>query len=210
MQLSMTSFLLTSPRGQTTSRLNMKQFFTFAEKEFYHVFSRSQRTLPCCLGFNCADLLFGFCATEIESGFQNCVVDYANASIKESSKKACFASDRFGTSALSDESSGDSKPAFKKGIVNLAVVFPAISIQIFWHKTQHRSKWIADASDPNKSQFIGPLMSITISFGIYQQERCGMNHKQTLFKSKAKIRMLYNPIKGATNFVPGVIALVLC
>ena len=96
--------------------------------------------------------------------------------------------------------------AFKSGKIKLAVVFPAGFNEDLLHFNKAQVQIIADASDPNTaSTLINYASSIIMD---YQREQLD-NHSLPM-QIKTNVRMIYNPeLKGTTNFVPGVMALVL-
>ncbi|MGB4843918.1 MAG: ABC transporter permease, partial [Ferruginibacter sp.] len=74
------------------------------------------------------------------------------------------------------------------------------------HTNKAQIQLIADASDPNTATTITQYASSIIND--YQQELFG--RFEMPYQIKPEIRMLYNPqLKGAYNFVPGVMAMIL-
>ena len=96
--------------------------------------------------------------------------------------------------------------AFRKGQIRLAIIFP----QRFGEDLEHFNKagiqLIADASDPNvASTLVNYASSIINDF----QKRV-TDEKKLPYTINTEMKMLYNPqLKGAYNFVPGVMAMVL-
>jgi len=98
------------------------------------------------------------------------------------------------------------KASFKSGNIQLAIVIPAHFNDDLLHLKHAQLQIIADASDPNTATTLTSYAQSVINS--YQQELRSY-HKSGL-QIIPEIRMLYNPeLKGATNFVPGVMALVL-
>jgi ABC-2 type transport system permease protein len=183
----------------------MKQFFTFVKKEFYHVF-RDRKTLLMLFGLPIVQImLFGFALTNEIKDSKIVVVDYANDPASKEIIQKLAASDQFELQS-SLMSHREIEAAFKKGVVNLAVVFPANFNSDLLAQNAAQIQVIADASDPNKANSLTNYVNNIVRD--YQQER--VNEAQLPYQIQAEIRMLYNPeLKGATNFVPGVMALVL-
>jgi len=183
----------------------MKQFFTFVKKEFYHVF-RDRKTLLMLFGLPIAQImLFGFALTNEIKDSKIVVVDYANDPASKEIIQKLAASDQFELQR-SLMSHREIEAAFKQGIVNLAVVFPANFNSDLLAQNSAQIQVIADASDPNKANTLTNYINNILRD--YQQER--VNESQLPYQIQPEIRMLYNPeLKGATNFVPGVMALVL-
>jgi ABC-2 type transport system permease protein len=96
--------------------------------------------------------------------------------------------------------------AFKQGKIKLAIIFPSNFNKDLLHLNKAQIQIIADASDPNTATALTNYVTTIIS--TYQQEL--LQNNTIPFQIIPEIRMLYNPeLKGATNFVPGVMALVL-
>ena len=95
---------------------------------------------------------------------------------------------------------------FKEGVIKLAIVFPVDFNADLLHLHSAQVQIIADASDPNTANTLTSYATNIIMN--YQQEMNGIT--QTPVQIIPEVRMLYNPeLKGAPNFVPGVMALVL-
>lgn len=96
--------------------------------------------------------------------------------------------------------------AFKEGKIKLAVVFPANFNTDLLHLNKASIQVIADASDPNTAQTLTSY--VTSIVGDYQ---AGLSPTASVpYTIIPEVRMLYNPdLKGAPNFVPGVMAMVL-
>jgi len=100
----------------------------------------------------------------------------------------------------------DIEKAFKKGDIKIALVFPTKFNETLLHQGKAQLQLIVDASDPNTATAITQYASAII-----------LDYQQQIQQSAAipyqiipQTRMLYNPqLKGAPNFVPGVMALVL-
>jgi len=95
---------------------------------------------------------------------------------------------------------------FRKGNIKLAVVFPPHFDEDLQHFNKAQIQLIADASDPNVANTLTNYASAII---IDYQNRITANRKLP-YTINTEMRMLYNPqLKGAFNFVPGVMAMVL-
>ena len=94
---------------------------------------------------------------------------------------------------------------FRKGKIKLAIVFPKGLREDLMHGNKAQIELIADASDPNMATVVTGYASAIILD--YQQEIISDNLPYLI---TTKIRMLYNPeLKGAYNFVPGVMGMIL-
>lgn len=150
-------------------------------------------------------ILFGFALTNEIKNTKVVILDYAKDEASASIISKIEASSYFEIehSLLNHE---EIEKAFKQGKIKLAIVFPVNFNNDLLHLNKSQIQIIADASDPNTAN---TLISFTTSvIADYQKELMQINTLPYLIIPK--IRMLYNPeLKGAPNFVPGVMALVL-
>ena len=95
---------------------------------------------------------------------------------------------------------------FKRGKIKLAIVFPQHFGEDLQHFNKAQVQIIADAADPNTAtQLTNYATSIIMDY----QDRI-TNERKLPYTINTEMRMLYNPqLKGAFNFVPGVLAMVL-
>jgi ABC-2 type transport system permease protein len=183
----------------------MKQFLTFVRKEFYHVF-RDSKTLLLLFGMPIAQIvLFGFALTNEIKNSNIVVCDYANdqASTRIIEKLSVSKSFDLQRTLLSHR---EIEESFKSGKVKLVIVFPANFNNDLLHLNKAQVQIIADASDPNTANTLtGYATNIIMD---YQREVAGA--AAIPYRINTDVRMIYNPeLKGVTNFVPGVMALVL-
>ena len=183
----------------------MKQFLTFVKKEFLHVL-RDRKTLFILFGMPVVQILiFGFALTNEVKNSKIVVVDYAKdiASQKIISK---IEASRYFEITKSLSGSAALEAAFKTGEIKMAIVFPEGFNNQLLHQNKAQIQVIADASDPNNATTLTNYVSSIIND--YQAE---LNQTNPVpLQIKPEIKMLYNPqLKGAPNFVPGVMALVL-
>jgi ABC-2 type transport system permease protein len=183
----------------------MKQFLVFVHKEFLHVF-RDRKTLLMLFGLPIAQIiLFGFAMTNEITNSKIVVSDYANDVASQAIIRKIEASNYFDVErALPSHTQINN--AFKEGKIRMAVIFPANFYNDLMHFNKAQIQVIADASDPNTS--IALTNYITNIINDYQLHLSPANTGN--YQIVPEIRMLYNPeLKGAPNFVPGVMALVL-
>ena len=183
----------------------MKQFIAFVKKEFYHVL-RDKRTLLILFGMPVMQILiFGFALTNEVKNAKILIVDHA----KDISSQKIITEIAAGKYFKIEKVISDDKqiePAFKKGVIHVAIVFPANFHQDLMHLNKIQIQIIADASDPNLATTLTNYIS-----AIIKDYQSGLNKTFSVpFQIIPDVRMLYNPqLKGASNFVPGVMALVL-
>ena len=183
----------------------MKQFLSFVKKEFYHIV-RDKRTLFILLGMPVMQILiFGFALTNEVKNARIAILDNSNdistkAIIDEISNSRYFDIDK------NLHSYNDIDVAFKAGGIKLAVVFPQKFNEDLEHFNTAQVQLIADASDPNVATTLTNYASAVI---LDYQDRI-TNGRKLPYTINTEMRMLYNPqLKGAYNFVPGVMAMVL-
>jgi ABC-2 type transport system permease protein len=183
----------------------MKQFVSFVRKEFYHVF-RDSKTLLMLFGMPIAMItLFGFALTNEIKNSKIAVLDYAKDAASQRIINQLEASNYFEIEKVL-LSHDQIEAAFKTGKIKLAVIFPENFNDNLLHSNKAQVQIIADASDPNTGTTLTNYVT-TIIAG-YQKEL--LQGYPTPYQIIPEVRMLYNPeLKGATNYVPGVMALVL-
>jgi ABC-2 type transport system permease protein len=95
---------------------------------------------------------------------------------------------------------------FKKGDVAFVVIFSENFNENLMHTGEAAIQLLADATDPNQATVVTNYASSIIES--YRQEL--MREYPLPFQIRSEIRMLYNPeMKGAYNFVPGVMGMIL-
>lgn len=183
----------------------MKQFIVFIRKEFLHVF-RDRKTLLMLFGLPLVQIvLFGFALTNEVKNSKIVVVDYARDMASQQIILKIEASRYFEVEKLL-MSHHEIEIAFKQGKIKSAIVFPANFNSDLLRHNKAQIQIIADASDPNTATTLTNYLTSIIND--YQSQL--KQFYSTPHKIIPEVRMLYNPeLKGAHNFVPGVIALVL-
>ena len=183
----------------------MKQLGSFVRKEFYHVF-RDWKTLLMLFGLPIVQIaLFGFALTNEIKNANIVIVDNAhdNASRQLIDK---IEGSRFFSVRKKLFSPQQIDAAFKEGTIKMAIVFPVNFNEDLLHLNKANLQVIADASDPNTAMTLNNYLSSIVSD--YQQSLA--NAQAQPYQIVPEVRMLYNPdLKGAPNFVPGVMAMVL-
>ena len=183
----------------------MKQFLIFVRKEFLQVF-RDKKTLLMLFGLPIAQIiLFGFAMTNEVTNSKIVVADYAKDVASQEIINKIEASNYFEVEK-SLPSHKEIEDAFKEGKIRMAVIFPANFYNDLLHFNKAQIQVIADASDPNNA--IALTNYITSIITDYQSQLAKPNAGS--YQIVPEMRMLYNPeLRGAPNFVPGVMALVL-
>ncbi len=183
----------------------MKQFNAFVKKEFYHIF-RDRRTLFILLGMPVMQIIiFGFALTNEVKNSKIAILDHSKDAATASLINEIAAS-RYFDIERNIYSYKDIETSFKAGTIKLAVVFPQHFHEDLQHFNKVQVQLVADASDPNVAN---TLTNYATAIIMDYQNR--ITHDSKLpYTINTETRMLYNPqLKGAYNFVPGVMAMVL-
>jgi ABC-2 type transport system permease protein len=183
----------------------MKQLFSFVKKEFYHVF-RDWKTLLMLFGLPIIQIVvFGFALTNEIKNANIAIVDNAKDQASQQIINKLEGS-KFFTVHKTLMSASEIDAAFKEGLIKLAIVFPANFNADLLHLNKASVQVIADASDPNTARTLtGYVSSIVADYQGQLSKRISIP-----YMIQPEVRMLYNPsLKGAPNFVPGVMAMVL-
>ncbi len=183
----------------------MKQFLAFIRKEFYHVF-RDSKTLLMLFGLPIVlIILFGFALTNEIKNSKIMVCDLAKDEASKALIDKLEANKNFQVAGLL-ANPNQAEAAFRKGDIKLVIIFPENFNEDLLHLKQAQVQIQADASDPNTANTLTNYATNIIRN--YQQDLVLNN--QAPLRIETSVRMIYNPeLKGTTNFVPGVIALVL-
>jgi ABC-2 type transport system permease protein len=183
----------------------MKQLIVFIKKEFLQVF-RDKQSLLMLFGLPIAQIvLFGFALSNEVKDSKIVVADYSKDAIT-TQIIGKIASSKYFDIEQSLQSADQLQAAFKKGTIKMAVIFPANFAMDLLHTNKATIQVIADASDPNVATTV--VNYITQIINDYNAQ-IGTASAQPL-QIVPEVQMLYNPqLRGAPNFVPGVMALVL-
>jgi ABC-2 type transport system permease protein len=183
----------------------MKQFLSFVRKEFYHIF-RDKRTMFILLGMPIVQIIiFGFALTNEVKNSRIAVLDNSKDIATASIINEIEAS-RYFDIERDLHSYDDIDRSFKEGKIKLAIVFPQHFNEDLEHFNKAQVQLVADASDPNVAN---TLTNYTTAIIMDYQDRI-TNGKKLPYTINTEMQMLYNPqLKGAYNFVPGVMAMVL-
>jgi ABC-2 type transport system permease protein len=180
-------------------------FISFIKKEFYHIF-RDKRTMLILLGMPIAQiLLFGFAITTEIRNAQVAVFDPSKDATTQFIKERFQASPYF---TIAEELTNHEQinDVFKYGKINLVIVFSENFADNLLHTGEAAIQLIADATDPNQAAMLTGYASGIL--GLCRQEL--MQQHRVPVQIATETKMLFNPQgKGAYNFVPGVMGLIL-
>src|SRR5215510_214916 len=183
----------------------MKQFISFVKKEFFHIW-RDKRTMFILLGMPVVQIvIFGFALTNEVKNSGIAVLDQSKDAATRSLIAQIEASNYFDVHQ-NLVSYQEVERAFKQGKVKLVVVLPPHFSEDLQHLNKAQVQLIADASDPNVAN---TLTNYATAIIMDYQKRITQDRKLP-YTIDTETKMLYNPeLKGAYNFVPGVMAMVL-
>lgn len=167
---------------------------------------RDKKTLLMLFGLPIAQIvLFGFALSNEIKNTKIVVADYSRDAVTRQLVSKIEASNYFDIEE-SLESSADIQAAFKKGTIKMAVIFPENFANDLLHTRKATVQVIADASDPNLATTVTNYITQIINDYNTESGIAGIQPLQIV----PEMQMLYNPeLRGAPNFVPGVMALVL-
>ncbi len=171
----------------------MKQLLSFIRKEFYHIF-RDKRTMLILLVMPVVQLLvFGYAITTEMRSVPIAIFDQSRDEVTTALSDRLLASEYFDLYG-SVQSLSEVEPLFRQSRVKLVVVFPPQYASTLDADIQI----LTDATDPNEATQLTSYATAILGQSIVQG---GIT---------PTVHLLYNPLmKGAYNFVPGVMGLIL-
>jgi ABC-2 type transport system permease protein len=181
----------------------MNQFLIFVLKEFFHVL-RDKKTLFILFGMPIVQItLFGFALTNELKNSKIIVVDNAKDEASQALIQKFEASEYFEINKAT-LSHIEILNQFRDGVIKAAIILPANFDEDLHHLNKAQVQILADASDPNTATTVSNYATAIVQD--YQKDISPV----LPYRIEPETRMLYNPqMKGAHNFVPGVIAMVL-
>lgn len=183
----------------------MKQFLSFIQKEFYHIF-RDRRTLFILLAMPVVLLiLFGYAiTTEIKSA-PVVILDYSRDEVTRKISDRLAASEYFELYRQA-ENREEVQALFRQGKARLAIVFPPG----FARLPDSQIQILADATDPNEATQLTAYATAVIQAELAEGAAVETLSLSAGGRITPVTHLLYNPqMKGAYNFVPGVMGLIL-
>lgn len=186
----------------------MKQFMSFVHKEFYHIF-RDVRTMLILLVMPIVlIILFGYAITTEIKHAPITILDHSRDELSQKITDRLEASEYFRLYRLADDYE-EVQSLFRQGKARLAIIFPPqfatspdASVQI-----------LADATDPNEATQLTAYATAIIRTQLGMDRHRSINlitSGEAPTTIAPVVHLLYNPqMKGAYNFVPGVMGLIL-
>jgi len=186
-------------------------FHAFVKKEFYHIL-RDKRTILILLVMPIVQIiLFGFAITTEVKNTPIAVFDPSKDNATRQITERLAASHYF-TFAQELHNPEDVEKVFQTGSAKLVVVFSENFQENIIHTGEAAVQVIVDATDPNQANTFANYASAIINQWRMEngEWRMKQNNNSQLSIINSQLKMLYNPqMKGAYNFVPGVMGLVL-
>jgi ABC-2 type transport system permease protein len=183
----------------------MKIFFAFVVKEFRHVL-RDTRSLVILVSMPVMMLLlFGFALSNEVKNSRLAILDMSKDRVTQQLTERLDKSRYFDvTESISNISEADG--LFRSGKVRAIVVFSDHFEQNLLRNNTAAVQIIADATDTNTGSTVGFYAANVIR--TYQQEL--LAQQGLPYQINVQTKLEYNPqLKGAFNFVPGVMVLIL-
>jgi ABC-2 type transport system permease protein len=185
----------------------MKQFISFAGKEFRHIM-RDRRTMLILLGMPVVQIiLFGFAISVEVRNIRLAVYDPSNdaSTVKLTSR---FAANEYFDLVCRLDSPADIDRLFRENKADLALVFPAGFDRDLHREGKAVLQFVTDGSDPNTATVITGYASGIVAS--YQRELLLGGGSGGAPRIVPETKLLYNPrMKSSYNFVPGVMGLIL-
>lgn len=183
----------------------MKQFRAFIHKEFLHIL-RDRWTLVILLVLPVMMLLlFGYAISTEVKNTHMAVLDYSQDNVTRAIIEKFKANEYFTIDRILN-SSDEIDPLFNRGKVRMVLVFSEGFSEAMLRGAEAQVMLITDGSDPNSA--IAMNGYATAILNDYRQEQLQLTGIPYLINTE--IKLLYNPtMKGAYNFVPGVMGMIL-
>lgn len=183
----------------------MRQFLSFVRKEFYHI-TRDARTMMILLAMPVILIvLFGYAITTEIKRVPIAIFDQSHDEL------TLKMTDRLGASEYFDlyttvSSHAEAQALFRQGKVHVVVVFPPQ----YASTPDAQVQVLADATDPNEATQLIAYCSAIIAEQLAGQVPDANGQSLDTGGITPVVSLLYNPqMKGAYNFVPGVMGLIL-
>jgi ABC-2 type transport system permease protein len=188
-----------------TTEIDMKQFVSFVSKEFHHIF-RDRTTMAILLLLPILMLiLFGYAINTEIRNTRIAIYDPSNDEATRAITEKLNASEYFTVVEYIDHPHEVEKH-FLSGSVQMVVSFSQNFYENMVRTGDAQVALITDGTDPNSAKTI--VTYVTNILGQYQMDKFRI--ESIPFQIDPHLKLLYNPqMKGAYNFVPGVMGMIL-
>ncbi|GBU07254.1 ABC transporter permease [Bacteroidales bacterium] len=183
----------------------MKQFVSFIKKEFLHIL-RDPRTLMILMAMPLVQLIiFGYAITTEINNSPMAVLD-ENKGVESLALIEQFSKSTYFNLVSTPNNIAETEEAFQRGQIKLALIITPSFGNDFLNGNIPQVQVLCDATEPNEANTVSKYAQQIIM----QYQTRVHNNIEMPFMIHTNIRMLYNPqLKGAYNFVPGIMGLIL-
>ena len=183
----------------------MKQFFSFAKKEFLHIFRDTWTMMIILVLPVIMMLLFGYAVTTEVRDTKIGVLDNSRDEISNRLVDKLDESEYFSV-VKSFNNNSEIDEAFRRSEISMAIIIENDFSKKLITKDSPKIQIIADASDPNHAKSLINYSSGIISQSLMQEAKGNTLSSQI----NTEIKLLYNPLmKSSYNFVPGVMGIII-
>lgn len=183
----------------------MKQFLSFAKKEFLHIFRDTWTMMIILVLPVIMMLLFGYAVTTEIRDTNIGILDNSRDEISNRLIDKLDESEYFSVVKVFKSNSEIDK-AFRRNEISMAIVIENDFSKKLITGQNPKIQMIADASDPNHAKTLVNYASGVIAQSLMQESKA--NNPSSLINTELKL--LYNPLmKSSYNFVPGVMGFII-
>ena len=183
----------------------MKQFLSFVYKEFCHILRDSRTVLILLVMPIVQIILFGFAISTDVNNVRLAVYDPSNDDATRQIVER-FDANRYFSLVETLRTPQQIEEAFRSNRADLALVFEENFQQNLLHGGTGNVQLICDGTDPNTATLVTSYASNILA--AYQAELSAGTPAP--LQIVPEVKLLYNPqMKGAYNFVPGVMGMIL-
>ena len=183
----------------------MKQFLSFVYKEFCHILRDSRTVLILLVMPIVQIILFGFAISTDVNNVRLAVYDPSNDDATRRIVER-FDANRYFSLVETLRTPQQIEEAFRSNRADLALVFEENFQQNLLHGGTGNVQLICDGTDPNTATLVTSYASNILA--AYQAELSAGTPAP--LQIVPEVKLLYNPqMKGAYNFVPGVMGMIL-
>jgi ABC-2 type transport system permease protein len=187
------------------TKQDMKRFWGFVIKEFYHIF-RDKRTMVVLFGMPLAQLLlFGFVVSTEIKDVQIAVLDYSKDNVTRNLTQKIISSGYFKVEEYLFSSS-QIETVFKKGNIKEVIVFEAGFAEKLNKLGTAHMQILTDASEANSASMVSNYTSAIVMDYVKK-----LNTNVSIpMQIVPEVRMLFNEsLESVYMFVPGIMAMIL-
>ncbi len=184
---------------------DMRQFISFIRKEFHHIF-RDRTTMAILLLLPVMMLLlFGYAITTEVKESRIAIIDPSQDAATRAMIEKFLHSEYFSVEEITAQVT-DPEKFFRENRYKMVMIFSEHFQESMDHGGDAQVLLLADATDPNSAKSVVSYATNILS-GSMRERAAGQNIPYQILP---EVKLLYNPrMKGAYNFVPGVMGMIL-